>query len=91
MRCSGLMSLSLIGASCFEVGVLDASILKTERPVRYLISLVPDPSTIIILRAALSRLNGFVRWHERELGGRSGDLLFVGMNRTWLAHALKGS
>src|SRR5712692_3256906 len=29
---SGLMGLSLIGSSCLEVGVLDPSILKTERP-----------------------------------------------------------
>src|SRR5450631_4774166 len=29
---SGLMGLSLIGGSCLEVGVLDPSILKTERP-----------------------------------------------------------
>jgi hypothetical protein len=29
---SGLMGFSLIGGSCLEVGVLDPSILKTERP-----------------------------------------------------------
>ncbi len=29
---SGLMGVSLIGGSCLEVGVLDPSILKTERP-----------------------------------------------------------
>jgi hypothetical protein len=28
----GLMGFSLIGGSCLEVGVLDPSILKTERP-----------------------------------------------------------
>jgi hypothetical protein len=32
---SGLMGFSLIGISCLEVGVLDPSILKTERPPRY--------------------------------------------------------
>src|SRR5882672_10890737 len=31
-RRSGLMGFSLIGSSCLEVGVLDPSILKTERP-----------------------------------------------------------
>src|SRR5260221_12251154 len=31
-RRSGLMGFSLIGGSCLEVGVLDPSILKTERP-----------------------------------------------------------
>src|SRR5260221_8355588 len=31
-RRSGLMGISLIGGSCLEVGVLDPSILKTERP-----------------------------------------------------------
>jgi hypothetical protein len=32
------MGLSLIGVSCLEVGVLDPSILKTERLARHLIS-----------------------------------------------------
>jgi hypothetical protein len=35
---NGLMGLELIGVSCLEVGVLDPSILKTERPARHLIS-----------------------------------------------------
>jgi hypothetical protein len=35
---NGLMGLSLIAVSCLEVGVLDPSILKTERPARHLIS-----------------------------------------------------
>src|SRR5260221_8587907 len=30
--CRGRMGFSLIGGSCLEVGVLDPSILKTERP-----------------------------------------------------------
>jgi len=36
---SGLMGFSLIGGSCLEVGVLDPSILKTERPARHLRSI----------------------------------------------------
>src|SRR5712664_2173273 len=36
---SGLMGFSLIGGSCLEVGVLDPSILKTERPLRHLRSI----------------------------------------------------
>jgi hypothetical protein len=34
-RRSGLMGFSLIAGSCLEVGVLDPSILKTERPLRH--------------------------------------------------------
>jgi hypothetical protein len=33
---NGLVGLELIGVSCLEVGVLDPSILKTERPPRHL-------------------------------------------------------
>jgi hypothetical protein len=40
---NGLMGLSLIGVSCLEVGVLDPSILKTERPARHLISAAARP------------------------------------------------
>jgi len=40
---NGLMGLKLIGVSCLEVGVLDPSILKTERPARHLISVGARP------------------------------------------------
>ena len=60
------MGLSLIGGSCLEVGGLDPSILKTERPPRH-----PHPAQpryraarhSSSLRAALSRVSGFVLWH----------------------------
>jgi hypothetical protein len=57
---SGLMGVSLIGVSCLEVGVLDPSILKTERPARHLISAGARPINEHHLRAARSRVSGFV-------------------------------
>jgi hypothetical protein len=51
----GLTGFSLIGVSCLEVGVLDPSILKTERPPRLSSApqLVTAPAaTHSILRAA---------------------------------------
>jgi diacylglycerol kinase (ATP) len=51
-----LMGLSLIGVSCLEVGVLDPSILKTERPPRHLISACARPlPTHAPARSALPR------------------------------------
>lgn len=54
-RRSGLTAFSLIGVSCLEVGVLDPSILKTERPppLSSAPQLVTAPAaTHSILRAA---------------------------------------
>jgi hypothetical protein len=61
---NGLMGFSLIGVSCLEVGVLDPSILKTERPPRYSASIswlaYPKQLAPLPSRAALSRQSGFV-------------------------------
>src|ERR1700732_3378822 len=73
---SGLMGFSLIGGSCLEVGVLDPSILKTERPPVTRVRSndycarrnAPD------LAAAPSRESGFVLWHEPDQPGRSDDV-----------------
>jgi hypothetical protein len=54
------MGFSLIGGSCREMGVLDPSILKTERSLRH-------PSSINVVtvsaygHAAFSRGSGFVQ------------------------------
>jgi hypothetical protein len=69
---SGLMGFSLIGGSCPEVGVLNPSILKTERPPVTCArsngyccgSNAPDRA------AATSRGSGFVLCPKRELYGR---------------------
>ncbi|CAN1724183.1 protein of unknown function [Hyphomicrobium sp. 1Nfss2.1] len=56
---SGLMGFSLIGVSCLEVGVLDPSILKTERPFRYRPPVswlaLPEPLAQTFARSALPR------------------------------------
>ena len=61
----------LIGVSCLEVGVLDPSILKTERPPRYL-TLTQLVTGELSMRhapcgAALSRGSGFVLWDYAEM------------------------
>ena len=61
-RGNGLMGFSLIGGSCPEVGVLNPSILKTERPRRHprSINLVAGLKDYPSGRSAFSRGSGFV-------------------------------
>jgi hypothetical protein len=68
------MGFSLIGGSCLEVGVLDPSILKTERrPSPALDQMITAVDAIRpTARPAPSRESGFVPWHFSDVAsGRS--------------------
>ena len=71
---NGLMGFSLIGVSCLEVGVLDPSILKTERPARHLISagLIPrrSPARSALPRERFRSVARFRPFGESSTGAR---------------------